>query len=81
MQVAVTNREGVVIYSQLEESTPDRMNAVISHLMAETRGTLFTTKVSNNGHELAFNHQTIDIKALVKVVNGIATRKPAAVIA
>lgn len=76
MQITLTTNGGVQIYQQLVD-TPDRMNAVVSHLMAEPRGDKFSIVVSNNGHTLSFTTDTIDITALVKCVNGIGRRTKA----
>ena len=70
----ITKRGDIPVYLQ-ELDSDDRLNAVIAQLLKEPAGTSHVTTVHNNGQELTFRTDSVDINALLRTANGIPLRR------
>lgn len=73
MIIKVSKNNEVQYLQVLEGSKP--LNAVVGMLLTAPRGTEFAVEVSNDGPPLNFAVASIDLDHLVRLVNGIATKR------
>lgn len=72
MQVSVKHGGLETFRQALDDSKT--LNATVAFLMQQTQGTAVLVTVNNNGHDLPFNLNTIDMNGLVRVINGIPSK-------
>lgn len=74
MKITVTTAQGAKVYEQLFDDSKT-LNATVGFMMEQPLGTAHTVKIENNGHDLVFATQANPTQELLKVANGIVTRK------
>jgi len=76
MTITVKKGESTVYHQELEDSKT--MNATVACIMTMPQGNAVKTTIANNGHSLEFNTASVDVDLLIRKVNDIAVKKPAA---
>ena len=72
MQITVSNGDKMVYFQDLPDNST--LSTLIELLMSQNQGSRFTTKINNNGHELSFKADSLDLDTLIRKVNGIVVR-------
>ena len=75
MTITVTNKQGLIVYSQVIDDSKT-LNVTVAFLMQQATGEDLITVISNNGHDLTFRNNPFEIELLVRRVNGIVIRSP-----
>lgn len=77
MKIKVEKANGKMIYFQDLEGNNAATPKVVAFLMSQVAGDEVTSTLSNNGHDLVFKNNAVDVEALIRTVNSIIIRTPA----
>lgn len=72
MIILVTKDDRTIYQQEVEGDAP--MNRTLAYLMGLAQGVGMVIKLQNNGHDLTFNTQPMEVASLVRLFNGIITR-------